>query len=118
MNPKFEKPVYVIDLADMTTKQMPYHDLIMAFRDETTAPTGVGPRFHAKGEHEVWRHNPNGTRTLVETFDTEEEQENWLLDRWEWEACDNGDMPPFAWTEEEARAELATFEDMLLSEED
>jgi hypothetical protein len=80
--------------------------------DETTSPSGVRPRLHIREEtdeetgettFELWTYGVNGNNPRkLETFETEKEAENWILEyRYEKYLNSFSDSPVIFYSEQE-----------------
>lgn len=103
------------------------YDFVMKSAEETTSPVGVMPKLHirhedyscrynkindvnnSEGLYEVWIWGPSGSgQTLLDSFETEEEAEDYIFDRtYEYDfATDDQRDTTFYYTIEEAQSEL------------
>jgi hypothetical protein len=111
----FDRTVYVVQGSEIET--MTYGEYLREyFADETTSPRGVEPRLFIReaftGEDEQDACNlfelrkwwPNGSSSLCDTYESEDEAELARLEIWEMAMQDsNTDAPSFFFDEREAQ---------------
>ena len=105
--------VYIIE--NGAIKGIDYHELVLQYAEKTTTPIGVGTKYHVREEegnkYEGWTWGQSGQFPhRIETFETKEAAETWLLDLAEIDFFADDMKPEVFQTEQEAQDFLKSIE--------
>ncbi len=105
----FTRPVFYVENGEIIETTL--FDLANDYRDETTTPTGVRPRYFVNGnELHSWVSTGNKA-SLVHSFDTAEEAEHALLLTFKHDLDSNDNAPFYYSTRADAQEELDAMAD-------